>query len=81
MILTRDQTFTVVCNVRTPIGNDTENVGTGIFISNQNKAYLVTAEHVAKTTTADTYHKKDIISKCNIGLAFSQSSRYLLFGN
>lgn len=55
MILTRDQTFTVVCNVRTPIGNDTENVGTGIFISNQNKAYLVTAEHVAKTTTADTY--------------------------
>ena len=55
MIITRDQTFTVVCNIRTPIDSSTEKVGTGIFISKNNKAYLVTAEHVAKETTLKSY--------------------------
>jgi hypothetical protein len=55
MIITRDQTFTVVCNIRTPIDSTTEKVGTGIFISKDNKAYLVTAEHVAKDTTSKSY--------------------------
>ena len=55
MIITRDQAFNVVCNIRTPQGADKESIGTGIFISKQNKAYLVTAEHVARETTNTTY--------------------------
>ena len=55
MILRRDDTFTVVCNIRTPKGPNTENVGTGIFISKDSKAYLVTAEHVARETSVNSY--------------------------
>ena len=36
--LTRDQSFTIGCNIRMPIDNDKEKVGTGIFICNDDKA-------------------------------------------
>ena len=53
--ITRDQTFTVVCNIRTPKDNG-ENVGTGFFVCKDNRiAYLVTATHVAKETNSLTY--------------------------
>lgn len=52
--LTRDQSFTVVCNIRTPI-DDKEKVGTGIFICNDDKVYIVTATHVAKETNSLSY--------------------------
>ena len=55
MQLTRDMTFTVVCNIRTPKGDNKENVGTGIFISKDNTAYLVTAAHVASETNTNSY--------------------------
>lgn len=55
MRLLRDQTFIVVCNIRTPDGPDSEIVGTGIFIAKEEKVYLVTAEHVAKDTSINSY--------------------------
>ncbi len=55
MILTRDQSFRVVCNFRTPITGG-ETVGTGIFMTtNDNRIWLITATHVAKVTTKQTY--------------------------
>lgn len=53
--LTRDQTFKVVCNIRTPISPGEENVGTGVFIHKDNKAYLVTATHVSNATNDNSY--------------------------
>ena len=48
MRLTRDQTFQVVLNLRTPIGKGQAKVGTGIFIVKDDKsAYILTASHVA----------------------------------
>lgn len=41
MLLTRDMSFTVVCNIRTPIGDNRDRVGTGIFINKDNNAYVV----------------------------------------
>lgn len=55
MLLTRDMTFTVVCNIRTPIGDNRDRVGTGIFINKDNNAYLVTAAHVANETNTNSY--------------------------
>ena len=54
MILTREETFKVVCNIRTPLENR-EKVGTGIFIGKGNRAFLVTASHVANSTDKSSY--------------------------
>lgn len=55
MILTRDQTFTVVFNLRTPLPSGEESVGTGIFmVKSDQHLYLVTATHVAITCNAKT---------------------------
>jgi len=56
MILRRDDTFRVVCNIRTPIGNGKENIGTGIFMTtNDNDVWIITAAHVAVDTNEYTY--------------------------
>lgn len=48
MRLTRDQTFQVVLNLRTPIGSGQEKVGSGIFvIKDDDHAFILTASHVA----------------------------------
>jgi len=53
MRLTRDQTFQVVLNLRTPIGNNQAKVGTGIFIAKDDQsAYILTASHVASDCNA-----------------------------
>ena len=55
MQLTRDQTFQVVTNLRTPASNNSEKVGTGIFIvKNGNEPYLLTASHVANSCNTST---------------------------
>jgi hypothetical protein len=54
MILTRDQTFQVVLNLRTPLTLGQESVGTGIFVAKGNDLYLLTATHVAITTNKTT---------------------------
>lgn len=54
MIISRDQAFRVVCNFRTPTTTG-EIVGTGIFTTSaNNKAWLVTAAHVANDTNTQT---------------------------
>ena len=55
MIITRDQAFVIVCNIRTPISDNRENVGTGSFIVKDNRIYLLTAAHVAIETNKNTY--------------------------
>jgi len=55
MILSRNQIFTVVCNIRIPQADGGEKIGTGIFIEKDNKCYLVTAEHVARETDKNSY--------------------------
>jgi S1-C subfamily serine protease len=55
MQLTRDQTFQVVLNLRTPVGSGRETVGTGIFVvKDENQPFILTATHVAKSCTAAT---------------------------
>ena len=55
MRLTRDQTFQVVLNLRTPAGAGRETVGTGVFVVKDEKAaYILTATHVAKSCTNTT---------------------------
>jgi hypothetical protein len=54
MILTRDQTFQVVLNLRTPLALSKESVGTGVFVAKANDLYLITATHVAITTNKTT---------------------------
>lgn len=52
MKLTRDQTFQVVLNIRTPQANGSAEVGTGMFlVKNDSIPYILTATHVAKTCT------------------------------
>lgn len=55
MIITRDQAFIIVCNIRTPQGNNGESIGTGSFIVKNDCIYLLTAAHVAATTNENTY--------------------------
>lgn len=66
MILTRDETFRVVCNIRTPQSNWSYVVGTGVFIhKSDNEVYLVTASHVARSTTKDSsVAMGDSFNKC-----------------
>jgi S1-C subfamily serine protease len=55
MRLTRDQTFQVVLNLRTPTSKDQEIVGTGIFIvKDETKPYILTATHVARGCNSST---------------------------
>jgi len=55
MQLTRDQTFKVVLNLRTPASGGGERVGTGIFIiKNNSEPYILTATHVANGCDAST---------------------------
>ncbi len=58
MQLTRDLTFRVVLNLRTPAPTsqrpDAENVGTGIFIVHGSEPYILTASHVARGCNAGT---------------------------
>lgn len=55
MILTRDDTFRVVFNLRTPISPTQFNVGTGVFVvRNGDEPFLVTATHVARVSTNAT---------------------------
>lgn len=55
MQLTRDQTFQVVLNLRTPTSQDQEMVGTGIFIvKDETKPYILTATHVACRCNSST---------------------------
>ncbi len=55
MQLTRDQTFQVVTNIRTTDANNSEKVGTGIFIvKNGKEPYLLTASHVANDCNSST---------------------------
>lgn len=55
MIISRDQAFRIVCNIRTPLSNGKETVGTGSFIVKENNVYLLTAAHVSKCTNKYTY--------------------------
>ncbi len=55
MRLTRDQTFQVVLNLRTPISQGQERVGTGIFtVKDGTKPYILTATHVARGCNPST---------------------------
>ena len=54
MIILRDHLFNVVCNIRTPRPDGKISVGTGSFITKDNKVYLLTADHVAKTVDYNT---------------------------
>ena len=55
MILTRDDTFRVVFNLRTPTSPTQFDVGTGVFVvRNGSEPFLVTATHVARICTTAT---------------------------
>ena len=54
MIILRDRLFNVVCSILTPTSDGKTSVGTGSFIVKDNKIYLLTADHVAKTTGTNT---------------------------
>lgn len=54
MLLTRDQTFKVVFNLRTPTALGQEEIGTGVFVIKGDDLYLLTATHVAITTSQAT---------------------------
>lgn len=55
MRLTRDETFKVVLNLRTPIPQAQEQVGTGIFlVKNGTVPFILTASHVARGCSSST---------------------------
>ena len=55
MILTRDDTFRVVFNLRTPIAAMQESTGTGVFVVRHDRdIFMVTATHVARTCSNST---------------------------
>ena len=59
MIVTRDDVFTVVCEILTPTGHNNSKVGTGMFVTSTNgkgesRGWIVTASHVAKETSDNT---------------------------
>jgi len=55
MLLTRNDAFRVVFNLRTPISQNAEEFGTGLFVNKTDKElFLVTASHVAKTCNINT---------------------------
>lgn len=55
MIITRDQAFKTVCEIRTPVDELSHKVGTGMFVTrsvgnDQSRGWIVTASHVARET-------------------------------
>lgn len=55
MLLTRDHTFQVVLNLRTPAPGGGEKIGTGLFIKKNNQSpFILTATHVAVDCDAST---------------------------
>lgn len=54
MVFQRDDLGRVVCSIRTPRGTS-EEVGTAIFVSKDNTAFLLTASHVVKDLTDQSY--------------------------
>ncbi len=54
MIFQRDELNKVVCNIRIPNGTN-EEIGTAIFITKNNKAFLLTASHVVARINAQSY--------------------------
>lgn len=58
MIIQRDEAFTVVCELLTPVGSGGAAVGTGMFVSSvrgdRQKAWIITASHVAHDTGNST---------------------------
>ena len=54
MILKRDQLFRVVCSILTPTTAGKAKIGTGSFISTNNKVYLLTAQHISCDTNDTT---------------------------
>jgi len=59
MILKRDNVFSVVCEIKTPKEDKSNDVGTGIFVTSPTGdghvfLWLVTANHVAKETNEQT---------------------------
>ena len=59
MILKRDEVFISVCELLTPISADKYSIGTGMFVSfstdyDSSSLWIVTANHVAKTTNENT---------------------------
>lgn len=55
MIFQRDLLFNVVCNIRVPLLNGQEEIGTGIFIGKGEKFYILTASHVIKNFNMNSY--------------------------
>lgn len=59
MIITRDEAFKAVCELRTLVDKTTYDIGTGMFVSssagdNKIRGWIVTASHVACKTTNST---------------------------
>ncbi len=54
MIILRDRLFNVVCNIRTLKAGGKISIGTGSFIIKDDRVYLLTADHVAKTVDNNT---------------------------
>ena len=55
MQFTRDQSFKVVLNLRTPVSGGNETVGSGLFIVNDSQVpYILTASHVANSCNSST---------------------------
>ena len=54
MIFERDSLSTVICNIRTPVGNS-EETGTAIFIEKNNEPFLLTASHVLGNLSDNSY--------------------------
>lgn len=54
MIYQRDLLGNVICNIRIPTAQG-EEVGTAIFIEKNNEPYLLTAEHLIKNITPQSY--------------------------
>lgn len=80
MIITRDEAFRVVCELRTPVGSGNYSVGTGMFVSssagaNKMCGWIVTASHVA----CETNELTEIIIATEEGK--SQKLLLKMFGN
>lgn len=52
--LSRDESFKVVLNLRTPKGGGNPEVGTGMFVLKNNKPFILTASHVARVCGTGT---------------------------
>lgn len=55
MIIHRDALSNVVCNIRIPLANGEEEIGTAVFIQKENDIYLLTASHVITNLNPQAY--------------------------